>query len=93
VGVTQQGAPAPALSRLQLVCSAELSSEDLCRFHSAVLGKAGTAEDEVLFDAELASYISDTDYTELRGADVEVSGAACCYSLACVHLRSHPQWC
>lgn len=30
-------------------------------------------DDQVLFDAELASYISDTDYTDLRCADFEVS--------------------
>jgi hypothetical protein len=71
------------------VCSAELSSEDLCRIHSAVLGKAGTAEDEVLFDADLASYISDTDYTDLRGTDVEVGGGTVqrCCALACGGLE------
>lgn len=84
-----EGTSAGSLPRLQLVCSAELSSEGLCRIHSAVLGKAETAEDEVLFDAELASYISDTDYTELRGADVEVGGGTVqrCYTLVCGGLE------
>lgn len=39
-------------------------------------GRAGgvgvTGDDEVLFDADLASYISDTDYTDLRCGDFEV---------------------
>jgi hypothetical protein len=59
-----------SLPQLQLYASTELSSEDL---RSAAVSKlGGSTDDEVLFDAELASYISDTDYTDLHCADFEV---------------------
>lgn len=78
----QEGSEASrSLQHLQLHSSAELGSEGL---HS----KAGASdEDQVLFDAELASYISDTDYTDLRSVDFEVrpphaSGFVCLRDMA-----------
>lgn len=85
----QKGSIAASLPRLQLGCSTELGSDALCR--SAVLGKAGGAEDEVLFDAELASYISETDYTDLREADLEVRGVGGWVKSCSAVLRSSLQ--
>lgn len=39
-------------------------------------GDGGSDDDRVLFDAELASYISETDYFDLRTGDFEVRGRA-----------------
>lgn len=77
----QQGAVAASLPRLQVGSSAELGSEELYR--STVSGKAAGAadEDQVLFDADLASYISETDYTDLCSADVQVGLAAVGYQI------------
>jgi hypothetical protein len=71
---TLQGTRGPgvggSLPLLQLNASTDLGSEDL---HSVAGRKLGrSTDDQVLFDAELASYISDTDYTDLRCADFEV---------------------
>jgi len=51
-------------------------------------GVAVSGDDEVLFDADLASYISDTDYTDLRCGDFEVcydgAEAQCGPSRSCI---------
>lgn len=65
-----------SLPHLQLDVSTELGSEDLRNIAGSKL--SGSADDQVLFDAELASYISDTDYTDLHRADFEVRAGAHC---------------
>jgi hypothetical protein len=75
---TSQGArvatPGAAVTvpRLQLACNTEqaMGGGDGGRHVQGSVGH--DADDQVLFDAELASYISDTDYTDLRSADFEV---------------------
>lgn len=70
VCVARAGAAA-TVPRLQFVSNAEraMGGGEGGRH---VQGSVGHEDDQVLFDAELASYISDTDYTDLRSADFEV---------------------
>jgi hypothetical protein len=67
-----------SLPPLQLDSSTELGSGHLRGRRTGKLseetGAAASEDDQVLFDADLLSYISDTDYTDLRCADFEVSG-------------------
>lgn len=74
---SQSGAVGGAvgLPPLQLDSSMELASGHVRGLRTGqVSKKAGAApeDDQVLFDADLLSYISDTDYTDLRCADFEV---------------------
>jgi hypothetical protein len=68
--VARPGAAA-TVPRLQLVSDAErpIGGEGGKHVHGSV---GHDADDQVLFDAELASYISNTDYTDLRSAEFEV---------------------
>lgn len=77
--VARPGAAA-TLPRLELVSDAERALMGGGEGGRHVQGCVGRdADDQVLFDAELASYISDTDYTDLCSAEFEVCnrGAAC----------------
>jgi hypothetical protein len=69
---------AAGLPRLHLDASTDLSGDALLTGAAATDKGAGGRhsgeDDQVLFDADLASYISETDYTDLRCEDFEVGG-------------------